>query len=109
MSAWRDLYRVPDRHTAVQLPVAPLSVRLDLAVDLPPGMTVEYVPGTLTANNVTAGFSQEVSVDGKQLTLRRTTEVPKALLPAAECAGFKKVVASWFTESQGEIILKAAK
>ena len=109
VSAWRDLYRVPERHTAFQLPVAPLSVRVDLSVDLPPGMTLEYVPGTLTASNVAGGFSQEVSADAKQVTLRRTTDVPKALLPAAECAGFKKVMASWFTESQGEIILKAAK
>ena len=109
VSAWRDLYRVPERQTAILLPVAPLSVRMDLTLDLPPGMTVEYVPGTLKADNVTAGFSQEVSADGKQVTLQRTTDVPKAQVPAAECASFKKVVASWFTDSQNEIILKVAK
>jgi hypothetical protein len=109
VSAWRDLYRVPDRHTAVLLPLAPLSVRMDLTLELPAGMTLEYVPGTLKADNVAADFTQEVSADGKQVTLRRTTDVPKAQLPAAECAGFKKVVASWFTDSQNEIILKLAK
>ena len=89
--------------------MAPLSVRMDLTVDLPPGMTLEYLPGTLKASNVAAGFTQEVSADAKQITLRRTTDVPQALLPASEYAGFRKVVASWFTESQNEIILKAAK
>lgn len=109
VSAWRDLYRVPERQTAVQLPVAPLSVRMDLTLDLPPGMTVEYVPQTLTANNVAASFTQEVSEDARQVTLQRTTDVPNAVLTAAECAGFKKVMASWFTDSQNEIILKSVK
>ena len=109
VASWRDLFRVADRQGPVLLPVAPLDVRLDLVVELPPGMTVQYLPQTLKASNACATFSQEVSADAKQITIRRSTEVPRASLGAAECAVFKQAVAPWFLESQGEVILKTAK
>jgi hypothetical protein len=106
---WRELYRVPDRRTDVQLPVAPLAVRMELSVAVPPGLKAEYLPPSIKAQNTAAMFSQEISVDGERIIVHRSTDVPKARLTATECGSFRQAVAPWFLESQSGIILKTAK
>jgi hypothetical protein len=89
--------------------VAPLAVRMELSVAVPPGLKAEYLPPSIKAQNTAAMFSQEISVDGERIIVHRSTDVPKARLTATECGSFRQAVAPWFLESQSGIILKIAK